>query len=113
MRLFHKIMISSLALVVLAGAGTLPLWAQPAPIPHHRQPYHLDSGVQKGLVAETASLFRETIQAAGVPWLRLHFDDYNLGTQSFIRVTSLADGAQQILDADSLGDWYGSSAFFN
>jgi len=113
MRLFHKIMISSLALVVLAGAGALPLWAQPAPIPHHRQPYRLDSGVQKGLKAETASLFRETVQAAGVPWLRLHFDDYNLGTQSFIRITSLADGAQQILDADSLGDWYGSSAFFN
>jgi len=113
MRLFHKIMISSLALVVLAGAGAVPLLAQPAPIPHHLEPYRLDSGVQKGLEAETASLFRETVRVAGVPWLRLHFDDYNLGTQSFIRITSVADGAQQVFDADSLGDWYGNSAFFN
>ncbi|MBA7679562.1 hypothetical protein ES703_87860 [subsurface metagenome] len=113
MRLFHKIMISSLTLVVLAGAGALPLWAQPAPIPHHLEPYRLDSGVQKGLEAETASLFRETVQVPGVPWLRLHFDDYDLGEQSFIRITSLADGAQQILDADSLTQWYNRSAFFN
>jgi hypothetical protein len=69
--------------------------------------------VQKGLGAETASLFRETVQVPGVPWLRLHLDDYNLSEQSFVRITSLADGAVQILDADSLGDWYGRSAFFN
>lgn len=113
MRLFQKIMISSLALVLAVGAGALPLWAQPAPIPYHRQPYQLDSGVLKGLQAETASLFRETVQVPGAPWLRLHFDDYDLGTQSFIMITSLADGAQQILDADSLTQWYNSSAFFN
>jgi len=113
MRLFEKITIISIALAVLAGGGAVPLCAQPAPIPHHRQPYLLDSGVQKGLEAETASLFRETVQAAGVPWLRLHFVDYDLGEQSFVRITSLGDGAVQILDADSLGHWYGSSAFFN
>jgi len=106
-------MISGLALVVLAGAGALPLWAQPAPIPHHLEPYRLESGAHKALKAETALLFRETVQVSGVPWLRLHFDDYDLGTQSFIRITSLADGAQQVLDADSLAQWYNSSAFFN
>jgi len=113
MRLFQKIMISGLALVVLAGAGALPLWAQPAPIPHHLEPYRLESGAHKALKAETALLFRETVQVSGVPWLRLHFDDYELGTQSFIRITSLADGAQQVLDSDSLAQWYNNSAFFN
>jgi hypothetical protein len=69
--------------------------------------------VHKGLKAEPASPFRETVQVPGVPWLRLHFDDYDLGTQSFIRITSPVDGAQQVLDADSLAQWDNSSAFFN
>lgn len=113
MRLFHKIVISSLVLFLLVSVAPLPVRAQPLPIPHHKEPYFLDSGVYKGIEAETASAFRQTVQVSGVPWLRLHFSNYNLGKKSHLTITSLADGAQQVLDTNSLADWYDNSAFFN
>jgi V8-like Glu-specific endopeptidase len=113
MKLLKRTVLFALALSM--GVTLMPalLWAQPAPIPRHIEPYLLDSGVHEGVEAEAILLFRETVGVTGVPWLRLHFSDYNLGEQSYIVITSLLDGASQRLDANGLDVWQGSSAYFN
>jgi V8-like Glu-specific endopeptidase len=73
----------------------------------------MDSGVHQGAESGTITVFRETIQFPGAPWLKLHFSDYNLGKRSFITVTSLEDGGQQRLDTTSISQWHANSAFFN
>jgi len=52
----------------------------------------------------------DVVVAAGASSLRLHFGDYNLGANSFIRITSLKDGAQQHLDAKSMANYRGSNS---
>ena len=95
--------------------GVVPalLKAQPALIPRHLVPYVLDSGVRSGVGTEPVILFKKIIRIKGVPWLQLHFSDYNLGRRSYIVITSLLDGACQRLDARTLRAWQGSSAYFN
>lgn len=107
-------MTSILALLLLVGVAPLPLQAQaqPDPIPQHKEPYHLDSRDYEGL-GEAESVFRETIRVPDIPWLRIHFDDYNLGTESYVTITSVADGAQQSFNAETLPQWLDSTAFFN
>jgi V8-like Glu-specific endopeptidase len=101
------------ALLLVMGVAPVNLWAQPAPIPHHIEPYFLDSGEHEGVEEKTVLLFKETVQVLGVPWLRLQFSDYNLGEKSYIVITSLLDGSSQRLDARTLDVWQGSSAYFN
>lgn len=88
-------------------------FAQPAPIPFHKEVYTLQAGGYKGLEAESLVAFREVVQISGAPWLQLHFSDYNLGKQSYITITSLKDGGQQRLDSNNMKNWYNSSAYFN
>lgn len=113
MRLFHKIAVGSLLSLLFIGVAPQYMWAKPPLIPHHHQPYHLDSEKHDGLEAETVSVFQEVIEIAGVPWLRLHFSKYNLGQKSYITITSLEDGSYQRLSAKTLPQWRNSSAFFN
>lgn len=98
-------------ILLIPGPGML--WAQPAPIPHHREPYLIDSGLHVGTVDEAAAVFGEFVHVSGVPWLRIHFGDYNLGHSSYLTLTSLQDGGQQRLNAISLPQWQNASAFFN
>lgn len=106
--------LSLLGATALLAAG---LSAQQAPIPHHLEGYSLDSGRHNGPAAgPTAAArpaFRETVQIAGAPWLRLHFGPTRLSRGSFLVLTSKQDGARQILDAASLEAWSHTSAFFN
>lgn len=53
------------------------------------------------------------VEVAGATWLRLYFENVNLDSESYIRLTSLEDGAVQILDARKLAQWGNSSAYFN
>jgi len=117
MRLLLKLVLSALALVLLASVAPLPLWAQqPAPIPYHKEPYHLDSGVHEGhegIATQTVLAFRETVRVPGAPWLQLHFSDYNLGERSYITITSLKDGGHERLNAKSLAHCRNSSVYYN
>lgn len=87
--------------------------AQPAQIPSHQQAFSLHSDVHDGLMEDFLMAFKDVVRAPDAPWLRLHFSEYNLGMHSYITITSLKDGAQQRLDARSLGQWRGGTAFFN
>jgi len=88
-------------------------FAQPAPVPFHTVPYSLSSGTHDGRGESAVLAWREVIQIADAPWLRLRFGETNLGSASYLLVTSLLDGSSQQLNALSLSQWYNTSAFFN
>ncbi len=97
------------------GQRSLPCGGvQQAPLPHHQEPYSVDSGVYNGGVGiPDRPDFRAVVRVPGATWIRLHFGDYNLGERSYLTITSLKDGRSQHLNARSIGHWGGSSAFFN
>ncbi|UCD38447.1 MAG: hypothetical protein JSW54_02935, partial [Fidelibacterota bacterium] len=89
---------------------------QPGKYPFHREAYFLDTGRHNGLpdsAATSSPVFSGLISIPGAAWLRLHFGDNHLDSLSYILITSLNDGARQRLDAVSLKQWRGNSAFFN
>lgn len=64
-------------------------------------------------------VFSQVISNPSAPWIRLHFGSVQLagsaaaGNESFLRITSLADGAVQILDSVVLTSWRNTTAYFN
>ncbi len=59
----------------------------------------------------------ELVEAAGSPWLRVRFGSVQLpangSEEAYLRLTSLADGAEQRLTAEQLEQWSHHSAYFN
>lgn len=103
----------TVALVMLTILAPLPLSAQPAPVPFHKEPYRVASGALASTEKRTVVRFRETVRAADARWIRLHFSGYNLGKRSYVTITSLQDNGQQRLDGKSLPQWGNSTAMFN
>ena len=60
-----------------------------------------------------AILYSTRVRADGAPWVRLEFGTMALPRGSYVRITSLLDGATQKLDATALEEWQHSSAYFN
>ena len=81
-----------------------------APIPFIIQPSTIESGSHNGGVQE-AAVFSETIQVPGATWLQVTFANYNLGSQSYILVKSILDGAEQKLTTESIQNWTTTAAF--
>jgi hypothetical protein len=105
-------------------AGTSSSEDYPAKIPNRKVAYQVNSGVHNNPSDKSIVAFREVIRVPGVPWLQLHFQEYNLGaasrdskdgapTRSYIEVTSLKDGARETLNAASLPQQQSSTAYFN
>jgi hypothetical protein len=89
---------------------------QPAKIPCKKQLYSLHSGVYDGETVTKAKMqvtFQEVIQVPNTAWLRIYFGDCELGEASYLKITSIDDGAYQRLDSESLKQWQNTSAFFN
>lgn len=82
---------------------------------------NIDSGMltATGVSTGLQTIFYHEIALTNVRWMRLHFKDVVLNgsededNPSFIRITSLEDGDQQILHALDLIYWGNSSAYFN
>lgn len=66
-------------------------------------PYQWSSGVQTAHV----------VRVEGAHSLRLRLDGTELAPGSVLRITSLADGARQHLNAATVAQWRHSSAYFN
>ncbi len=117
-----------LALVTVCGSAT-SAHAQQDPTP---QPAPLASrevafgAIDSGLLANNgpigsgpAIVFSTVVAADDSTWLRLEFDEVKLagsrdaGNASYIRITSLTDGYDQILDNVSILQWKLTSAYFN
>lgn len=79
----------------------------------HVEPYVQRSGLHDGADPGPRMVHEHVVSIPGARWLRLYFADSDLGSASWLRLWSLEDGGEQVLDAESLAQWQGSSAFFN
>ena len=113
----------TLALVAGLAAGVSTAAAQDldmAPPASHEVEVGLDSGaVAPGAAAGPQVLWSGTVSVPDARWLRLAFGDVVLPGDSgredstVIRLTSMEDGAVQVLTAEALSRWSGTSAYFN
>jgi V8-like Glu-specific endopeptidase len=87
--------------------------AQTTEIPMHQQSYNFHSGYYNGSAEGTELVQTKLIGEAGIPWLNVHFSNYNLSSSSYIIITSLKDGLWQKHTQKTLEQWDGWSAFFN
>jgi V8-like Glu-specific endopeptidase len=95
-------LVTALAACALLGA-TLPAAAQRAGLQSDVIPYRWQSGMQT----------EHVVRVEGAQSLRLRFDRAELSPGSVLRLTSLADGARQHLNAATIQQWRYSSAYFN
>lgn len=102
----------ALAACALWAAAIAPAQAQRAELAADRVPHQWQSGTE-GMLGHGGVLASHTVRVAGAQWLRLRFDDLSLAPGSVLRVTSLADGARQHLNAVTAEQWRKTSAYFN
>lgn len=91
------------------------------PPPSRTETVGLDSGWQpaSGAAESREVVWSGTVYIPGARWLRLAFGDLVLAGDparddaSAIRLTSMEDGAVQVLDAEAARRWSNTSAYFN
>ncbi len=89
------------------------------PIPSTIQATDLDSGWLRSRTDGVSLVYATVVVVPAVDWVRLDLagtvlaGDMSLGNASYLRISSLKDGAEQILDSVSLREWGSSSAYFN
>ncbi len=90
--------------------------AQPAPIPYHMIDLDIVSPVFDGEDTDTVDhtmVYSVNIGEEDAPYLRLFFGATNLGHNSYVKITSLLDGAAQDLNSQSLARSNNATGFFN
>ena len=116
----HAGIVCAIAILGMLGPLAVQAAAQTAELQRHRVRYNWDSGKYDGSgdrrtdgVALARKVVRDVVSVPGSPWLQLTFVRSQLGNASYLRITSVADGASQRLDTATLRQWHGRSAFFN
>ncbi|MEM7349264.1 MAG: hypothetical protein AAF657_00565 [Acidobacteriota bacterium] len=111
-------MLRNVALCLLLVFSAAAVSAQD-PVPHRYAELDIDSGDVRNASAARATTFSESVRFEGASWLRLLFNQADLGQVTgrgdgtVLRITSLKDGAVQEHTAATLAQWQNSSAFFN
>jgi V8-like Glu-specific endopeptidase len=100
-------------LVLLAAVVAMPALAEPSAIEHRLVPNTLSSGERSNLTGAEAVVFSGVVEVPDAPWIRLTFRRVDLEDDSYLRVTSLEDGAVQTLGPRALAQWHNTSAYFN
>lgn len=78
-----------------------------------------DSGWIENATDETVVLWNQRVSVPSASWLRIVFDDVQLGrtiggrSGAHLRITSVLDGAVQTMHAEHILQWRGTSAYFN
>jgi hypothetical protein len=98
------------ALVAALPAAANHGWDRPLPEP---EPRWIDSGALPNGAVHSRTVRSEMIHEESAGWMRLYFGATELDQGSFLRITSLADGETQELDAAELARWSNTSAYFN
>src|SRR5439155_18662112 len=102
-----------------AGLSLLPILpalasAQEAPPPSFEVARAIDSGWASNGEARERTIVSFPVQVAGASWLRLSFGDVVLPeVGAHLVITSVLDGAQQVLTARTCREWGSTSAYFN
>ncbi len=76
-------------------------------------PVSIDSGLLDNPSPLTEVVYDKVVHLGDTAWFRMTFDEVNLAPGSYLRVTSLEDGAAQDLDTTTLDQWKMTSAYFN
>ena len=88
-----------------------------APPPSHDVSLKLDSGFVENNSDQLRTAWSKTIATRNAKWTQLQFSDVVLTKgrklSSKLKITSVEDGAFQILDAETCAQWQNKSAFFN
>lgn len=87
-------------------------FAQVNYMPSSKQSHSWYSGSFSGY-AENVVVATHTVKIDGAHWLRIHFNDVQLGEVSFVTITSQYDGAVQRLTHQALQQSRNASAIFN
>jgi len=101
---------------LLLSFFTSNIFAQTAELQYNIESFNMSSGLYNGVTidgGETFIAFNEIIRGSEAPWLRIYFEDANLGENSFIIMRSVWDGKEQKLDETSIEQWQYSGAYFN
>lgn len=115
-RLFLAVLTVCLTFPLLLHGQATPLVEE---LPRHDIPFALDSSPLFHVGEGEELIWSETIQVDGAYWLRLRFSHLMLagsplgGPSSTLRITSLEDGAYQILNSRTAREWRNTSAYFN
>ncbi len=112
LRSYFSIIISVLGFLLVLQKVNTPVFAQNVEAPSHVQTYSLSSSSFNG-GGEEALMYSNQVQVSGAKWLRVHFASANLGSNSYITLTSVQDGGQQRLNGITMSQWQNSSAYFN
>lgn len=67
----------------------------------------------EGNYSKSPKVITETIFEEGGIWLRLFFDNINLGRKSTLTITSELDGSTQTFTSVNIKQWNNSTAYFN
>jgi V8-like Glu-specific endopeptidase len=108
-----------MAALALLSAAVAVAASPNAPLEQTTLSVSVDSGVVRNTAADRRAVFKAVVRAPDAPWIRLKFDAAELGAApeggrpTVLRLTALADGAVQHLDAEGLVQWRMSSAYFN
>ncbi len=108
---FNKQLLSIACGLALAAGATMAL-ADPAGLTYDKKPYRFASPEQAA-VGDGGVIVSHVVESANADWLRLNFTDVQLQPGSRLRITSLIDGAQQHLNAETMQQWRNTSAYFN
>lgn len=100
-----------MAIIALVAAG--PALAQTNPTEHRQVPYRLSSGSLDNLAETSVVVFDKVVSIDDAPWVRLAFSRVELGDGSYLRLTSLWDGAVQTMRPIHVDQWQNTSAYFN
>lgn len=106
--------------VLLEGWGPCPV-GSPNAVPFLTVPIRVDSGDRTGVGAGAEPVYSEVVASTDAAWIRVIFNPSVTaldgppagGGATSMRVTSLKDGFHQTLNAQTLGEWGFTSAYFN
>lgn len=120
-RLISRVFVSSLLLLVVAMTSP-PTDAQEillSPIASHESDVNVDSGHLFNNGDSVELIWTDIVEVEEAEWLRLKFDSLALGddglggSTSTLKIISLEDGADQVLNATTAKQWRNTSAYFN
>ncbi|GAA4272402.1 trypsin-like peptidase domain-containing protein [Aquimarina gracilis] len=87
--------------------------AQTKELKRHYTKYNKSIMSPSNQAKSSQQVVTETVSEKGATWLRLFFENVNLGKNSTLTITSDLDGATQTLTSETIKKWSNSSAYFN
>ncbi|MEM9663064.1 MAG: GC-type dockerin domain-anchored protein [Planctomycetota bacterium] len=107
------------ALVALCGTAHGDANPVTDPLRSFDAEIEVDSGLVQNVGDSVTTIFTEVVSVPNADWLRLTFNEVTLSgsrdanNASYLKITSLEDGAVQYLDRTSAQQWGYTSAYFN